>query len=244
MTCEAARPAPFRCPSLLERIAATLALLPRGRAWGSDAGAPAAFHDAAFDPAVFDPEIFDTKSKPGTIIFRFWSAVAEFFYFIETRLCDLRLEFWCATMSETRDLWFAEYGLPDDCDPFPDLCDKVAAIGGARCEYFNERIARKGWRAECFDGSLKCGMRFGGARFGASKATFGGKSTLSLTVRVHTGDPADGPSIISNYRSPRFGRYRFGQRPSCDTVTQPSIAHVRCLMERIAPAHVLVEYVY
>jgi hypothetical protein len=33
----------------------------------------------------------------------------------------------------------AEYGLPDGCDPFPDLCTKVAAIGGTRCEYRRAR---------------------------------------------------------------------------------------------------------
>jgi hypothetical protein len=242
MTCEAARPAPLRCPTLPERIAATLALLPGGRAWGSDAGVPEPYHDAAFDPAAFDPEVFDTKSKTGSVIYRFFAAVATVFHFVEQRLCDLRLEFFCATMSETRDLWLAEYGLPDDCDPFPDLCDKVAAFGGARCEYFNARIARKGWTAVCFDRLQLCGARAGCSQAGARLAMAGPSSALALVVRVFTNEAPAPVTPATHIRRPLAGIFRAGWAPSCDTAAQPSIEPVRCLMERIAPAHVQIQY--
>jgi hypothetical protein len=123
-----------------------LRLLPRGRAWQSNEGGPLPYHVAAFDPAVFDPAVFDAEDKPGTILFRFIAALSHVFHFLRARLCSLRLEIWCQTKNETTPEWLAEYALPDDCDPFPDLCEKVAALGGSRCEYFNARIARKGWR--------------------------------------------------------------------------------------------------
>ena len=239
MNCTADRPAPFRCPTRAEVIAAVLALLPTGRAWQSNEGGPLPYHDAAFDPAVFDAE-----TRPGTILYRYWAAFGDVLKFVNDRLCALRLEFFCATQSETRDLWMQEYDLPDACDPFPDLCEKVAAQGGARCEYFNQRIARMGWRAECFDRSAHCGARFGATKFGARHATFGNANVLALVVRVHTGDPSDLSSIAARNRKPLFGQYRFGQRPSCDTVAAPSISKVRCLMERIVPAHVEIQYTF
>ena len=147
--CEVALPAPLRCPTLAEVLASALKLLPKGRAWQTHEGGPAPPLDRGFNPGAFDNDAFSTRSKPGSTLFRFWKAVAACFTFVTQRLCDLRLEFWCATHKETHDLWMAEYGLPDLCDPFPDLCTNVAAIGGTRCEYYAAIAARSGWSISC-----------------------------------------------------------------------------------------------
>jgi hypothetical protein len=70
----------------------------------------------------------------------------------------------------------------------------------------------------------------------------GNAARNALIVQVHTGDPTDSPSVVTNYRPIYFGNSRFGQRPSCDTIIHPSVAKVRCLMERIVPAHVEIQY--
>lgn len=213
-------PIPWHCPTVQESIDATLALLPRGRAWQTNESGPI----------------------PGSILYRFWQAVGVVRNYLETRLCALRLEFWCQTQSETTDQWMVEYGLPDPCDPFPDLCTKVRAIGGARCEYFNDIIARLGWTAECYERSQHCGARFGTSRFSHRSETFGGTSALGLVIKVHTGEPNVAPTVISNFHAPRFGQFRFGHRPSCDSIEVPSLSPIRCLMDRIAPAHVQIQY--
>jgi hypothetical protein len=118
------------------------------RAWQSNDGGPReGVPTAAFEPAGFDAGAFATDSDVGSILYRFWAAVGAFRNFLESGFAILRLEFWCATHKETHDLWMKrEYGLPDPCDPFPDLCTKVAAIGGARCEYFAEAGRARGAR--------------------------------------------------------------------------------------------------
>lgn len=124
------------CPSHDEITGEALKLLPRGRAWRSREGGP------------------ETTST----LYKFWRAVAFVYAYLTSRLCALRLEFWCATMSETEDQWMKEYGLPDYCEPFPDLCVKVAALGGTRCEYYTEMAARFGWNIVCDD---PCGSKTG-----------------------------------------------------------------------------------
>jgi hypothetical protein len=147
-------PAPLQCRSAAEVLQAILQLLPRGRAWQSNEGGPRMGLVRAFDPGVFDDPPFPTQSRVQSIMLGFWRAVANCVTFILSRYCDLRLEFWCATHKETHDLWMAEYGLPDACDPFPDLCTKVAAIGGTRCEYYAAVAARAGWSITCATGRL------------------------------------------------------------------------------------------
>lgn len=240
-SCPATQSAPLRCPTLEESIQATVALLPRGRAWpvNDGGGTIARFLTWLSGLAGKAPPAWPV----GYVQAGFFCAIGALRNFVEGRLCALRLEFWCASMSETRDLWMREYGLPDPCDPFPDLCTKVAAIGGATCAYFNFIIARIGWRAQCYEIKDHCGTQFGCNRFGARVSVFGGASYLGLIVKVHTGEPNVLPSVIRNFHPPRFGAFRFGQHPACDSIVLPSIAPVRCLMDRIAPAHVQIQYV-
>lgn len=196
-----------RCPTQAEILPQALALLPRGRAWSTHDGLPA----------------------EGTVLRRFWSAVAAVLAFANARICALREEFWCATQAETRDLWLAEYGLPDACDPFPDLCAKVAALGPTRCDEFAAIALRAGWAIECIFAS---GQAFGQCwSFGCSQFGATGDPNGTLRIRVLT---ASSPAWTAPPFTPwQFNQYQFGQPLGCG----PDISGLQCLLARLVPAH-------
>ena len=232
------------CPTRDDLVPQVLALLPRGRAWGNHDGGPFS-----------------------GVMLGFWTAIADVLAFANKRICELREEFFCKTANETLDVWDEEYGLPDGCDPFPDLCTKVAALGSARCEYFQHVCARFGWTIDCVAAKDECGVRFGGARFGvnvaaiapnvprfgtmrfgrrlgcaglaahSAKSKFGSRRSSMLRIIVFT--HASPAYKPPTSRAPRFGRQSFGQRLGCGT---PSIQGLQCLIERIAPAHAEIVY--
>ena len=212
-TCASIRPAPLQCPDRWQIVDQLLALLPRGRAWQSHEAGSMLPQEAAFDDLGFDHRAFVTTDVPGSVLGRYWLAFADVLAFVNSRLCDLRREFFCATHVETHDLWMAEYGLPDACDPYPDLCAKVAAQGGTRCEYFTEVAARAGWAITC---------------------TETGPAELTITV---DGDAS--PSYVGgNNRRPMAGCLRAGQSLSCAA----NLTGVRCLLDRVLPAQIDVTY--
>lgn len=214
-----------------------MALLPLGRAWQSHGRAEQLYVDAAFEAGAFEAGAFETETRPGTILYRYWSALGAVRNFVERRLCDLRREFFCASVVETRDLWMAEYGLPDACDPFPDLCTKVAAIGGARCDYYQAVAARAGWLITCDDLVFRCaGALAGRALAGRGKAGSSPRALCRMRITVLLGDS---PAFTGRlHRRPLAGRLRAGQRLHCP----PDLTPLRCLIERVAQAHVIVEY--
>ena len=154
------------CPLTDDNLPQLFALLPRGRAWGTHDGGP----------------------WPGTVLYRFWRAVAAVFEFANARICALREEFFCATQTETNDIWMAQYGLPDGCDPFPDLCVKVAALGGARCDYFAAIAARAGWSIACIDNQTGCGGSLGFEEAGCFMVggSYGVASEITIQVFLNS----------------------------------------------------------
>lgn len=204
----------FRCPTRVEIFHQLLLLLPRGAAWQSQVAAGVV---------------------PYTVMHAFWFAVADFFFQITQLLCALRLEFWCATQTQTRDLWLAEYGLPDACDPFPDLCAKVAATGGTRCEYYSEIAARAGWSISCANVfSAICAMvgSFLAGQVGAGGQ--GGAATIHVIVHLN-----DSPAYLGRIETqPLAGGFQAGKLLAC----APDISALICLLDRVAPAHVTVIY--
>lgn len=231
-TCQNARPAPLRCPTLVELVASALQLLPHGRAWQSNEGGPAVPANRAFNAGAFNNDSFATKDRPGSTLYRFWRAVATAFDYCNQRLCALRYEFFCATHKETHDLWMAEYGLPDLCDPFPDLCTKVAAIGGTRCEYYAEIAARSGWEIECSDVVGKCGSRVGFSRAGKAKC---GRTMGLAEMRIIVHLPSSSAlQSRGRYLPSISGRMRAGRRQSCG----PSLAPLVCILSRIIHAEI------
>lgn len=204
---------PIRCPTGEEIAHQALALLPRGRAWQTHEGGP----------------------RPGSVLFGFWRSISEGLAFVSSRLCDLRLEFWCATHAETRAEWLAEYGLPEDCDPYPDLCAKVAAFGGATCDFYREVAARAGWDIDCDDDVIECGDLTGDILCGLGQV--GGGSTAG-TVRIIV-YPETSPSYVEPMESgPYAGCFLSGLLLDCD----PGYEALRCVLDRIIHAHVVVEY--
>lgn len=234
-TCEATRPAPLHCPTAAEILAAALAILPKGRAWQSNEGGPRDGADVIFQADAFQNDTFATLYRKPSILLRFWKSVAEVFEFVNHRLCDLRLEFWCATHKETDDLWMAEYGLPDACDPFPDLCIKVAALGGTRCEFYQEIAARAGWSVQCVELTARCGGQAGCAKAGRAQAgNTAAQNRIELIVNLGASAAYTGGPRLS----PQAGRMKAGRAMTCG----PSIVPLECIMSRVVHAEIQITY--
>jgi hypothetical protein len=234
--CAIARPAPLRCPTRAEIMAALLALLPKGRAWQSSEGGPVSGVALGFDPGGYLEGGFQTSIRRPSVLYAFWSAIAEVLTFVNQRLCDLRLEFWCATHKETHDLWMREYGLPDACDPFPDLCTKVAAIGGTRCEYYAAIAARAGWSISCIDSFGTCGVKIGAPASKAGRARPGRRSQAIMKILV---DLKNSPAFTgSAHTLPRAGRFKVGRRLACG----PNLTALECILGRVVHAEIQIEY--
>lgn len=225
----------FRCPTKLQIFRQLLLLLPRGRAWQSGEPAGQAYTLSMAQPGFAQVDMFQALDRPLSVMHAFWSAVADYFYQLTQLLCALRSEFWCATQSKTRDLWMAEYGLPDACDPFPDLCAKIAATGGTRCEYYSAIAERAGWSIECANVfSAICAMAgaFQAGEIGAGGQ--GGAATIHVIVHLN-----ESPAYLGRLETlPLAGAFQAGKLLAC----LPDIASLVCLFDRIVPAHVAVIY--
>lgn len=222
----------MHCPTLEEVTAATIALLPRGRAWQMNEGGPQPGHEVGFAATGFATPAFATTRKKVSVLWQYWRSFAVVLYFLNQRLCALREEFWCRSIAETRDEWMTEYGLPDECDPFPDLCTKVAALGGTRCEYYAEVAARSGWSIYCTENVLFCGSRAGFARAGRARA---GRTMGIAELRV-TVIQEQSPALDNAGRNlpPLAGRFRAGRRHSCG----PDLSPLICILARIVHAEI------
>lgn len=222
---------PFHCPTLFESFVATCALWPRGRAWPvADGDTPFRFWDWIGN-VVGIPARWPT----GFVQAGYSAAIAVVRNFIETRLCALRLEFWCATESETHAQWMIEYGLPDACDPFPDLCTKVAAIGGTRCEYYAAVAARAGWTIGCSTFFNDCGATLGCAEMGCAEV--GGQAgSAYLVIDVYLDES---PAYVAAVESPPYvGNFQIGFSLACE----PDISPLRCVLDRVVHAHLMISY--
>lgn len=223
---------PFHCPTFLESFLATCALWPRGRAWPvSDGSTPTNYYNWLL-ALVGKPSSWPT----GFVQAGYSAAIAAVRNYLETRLCALRLEFWCQTQSETTDQWMIEYGLPDACDPFPDLCTKVAAIGGTRCEYYAAIAARAGWSIDCETIINDCGDGVGCMEVGCGQigpADFG--AILQITVFLPDSPAYSAPLDVLPY----VGNFQVGQGLNCD----PDFTALQCVLDRVVHAHITIEYV-
>jgi uncharacterized protein YmfQ (DUF2313 family) len=248
MTCANGLPAPDICPTQDEIVPQLLALLPRGRAFGTHAGLPPA----------------------GSTIHDFWNAVANVWFWINTRICALKLEFFCATANETLDLWLQEYGLPDGCDPFPGLCAKVAGFGGVTCDYYVALAAAIGWSLSCgADCAADAGAIEAGMAVGPSWPPGVFPVVIDLAASPAAGAPPGlnagcieagmTPSCIAPSAVYAAGCIEAGMPPDCLAVCQPEagcasageawlacfdVAGLDCLLARAAPAHAMIRYVF
>jgi hypothetical protein len=220
------------CPTLDDVTSAVLKLLPRGRAWQTDDGLPMPGQEIGFNPTAFDVDAFSTVQTTPSILWQYWRSFAVVLQFATQRMCDLRLEFWCQSISETRDEWMKEYGLPDACDPFPDLCTKVSAIGGTQCDYYASVAAMSGWSISCIEQVAFCGSRAGNALAGRARA---GRmmNTSQLRIVVFQNESPALANVGKNL-PPLAGRFRAGRRNSCG----PDLSPLACILSRIVHAEI------
>lgn len=210
--CPPASPSLDICPTQAEIIPQLLALLPRGRAWLTHEGAP----------------------QPGTTIWKYWNALAAVWAFVNQRICDLRKEFFCATASETLDLWNEEYGLPDGCDPFPNLCVKVAALGGCTCAYYAAIAATLGWSLLC-PPSTPCALTAGCIEAGMVPGGSNSAGVLQVFVDLEA-SPAFHGSVQTVGAVAGF--LEAGMPVYCG----PDLTALDCLLQRIVHAEVQIVY--
>ncbi len=205
MTCETGEDLD-RCPTKTEILPRLLMLLPRGRAWGNHDGGP----------------------WPGSVLHGFWSALAEMAEYVNERICALMAEFNCGTAVETVDLWASDYGLPDPCDPYADLCDKVRAVGSARCEYYVEVAARHGWSVTCIDSG--CGAEAGLAEADCAVA---GETFIAGTLVILVDLEASSAYVAPSEIQAEAGLIEAGYRVRC----APDFSSLECVMRRVVQAH-------
>lgn len=197
------------CPSDADVAASIAALRPRGAAWRHGG------HDAA----------------PGSTMGRFFEGFGEVAAEGDRRICALVDEYFCSTASETLDVWALEYGVPDGCDPFADLCEKVNAVGDSVPAYAEAVALARGWSisiSEEFITLVQSG-RMGHGRMGTMRMA----AAQGVTWRIAV-DLAASPSYVAaDRRKPLMGRMRLGFAFDCG----PDITPLSCLLRRIAPAH-------
>jgi uncharacterized protein YmfQ (DUF2313 family) len=198
------------CPTADELAPQYLALLPRGRAWGE--GGPG--------------------REPGGILYGWIYALAIVMAAAHATLCTLKLEFFCATATATLDLWQEDYGLPDDCDPYADVCAKVAATGGVTCAYYEEVAASIGWSITC---GTSCAIDCGLIEAGMVGGPVAGPGTLMFVVYLAGSSAFSGSTQVMG---PVAGFLEAGMAPACG----PDITALDCVMQRIAPAHADIVY--
>ena len=204
------------CKTIDETTRQVIANLPPGRAWQTE----------------------ETGPMPGSRLYGYWRAIAELLQFGNQRLCDLHREFFCATRVETDPEWMAEYGLPDECDPFPDLCAKVAAMGGAQCDDYKAIAFAAGWDIDCYEQEALCGA-LADCFYADNAMAFAANSTVTATVYIR----------VYRETSPAYsGPLRGSAYADCLIADgfldcPPDISGLICILNRIIHAHIRVEYI-
>jgi uncharacterized protein YmfQ (DUF2313 family) len=197
------------CPTDAQSAAALAALRPRGDAWRHGG------HDAL----------------PGSVMGRVFAALGRATGAVERRICALVDEFFCVTAAETLDWWRIDYGLPDPCDPFAEVCDKVQALGDSTTGYAIAAALRHGWSVTIVEEWITyvedcvCGLALAGT------AISGAENGVTWRVTI---DLAASPSyVVPSGVEPLAGLLLPGDSLDCP----PDIDPLLCLIRRIAPAH-------
>lgn len=153
------------------------------------------------------------------------------------RVVDLVDEFYCSTALETVDAWAREYGVPDGCDPFADVCEKVNAVGDTTPAYAVAAAARRGWSItidqvfitnveDCCCGLAQVGM-----------ASCGATNGVAWVISVSLSQSA--AYVAQDSYPPLAGLMRAGDMLDCPA----DIAPLVCLLRRIGPAHADLDFI-
>lgn len=244
--CQAEFSDPFRCPSKEEYLRQLMALLPRGRAWQSHeddiAGAFERWPD--INSECGDAQCGDAQCGQQalrverTVMAAYWAAFAEINEYFAQRACKLLDEFFCQTVDETRDWWGDDYGFPDPCDPWDELCEKVAAIGGANCAYIKWAAGTRGWLVDCRDCTAGKATAMAGCAMAGRAYSCGVCEPNALYITI---DLENSPAytVTRLAKLPYAGNWRAGSAILCQ---ETNVKQMECLIERIKPAHVLAIY--
>lgn len=167
----------------------------------------------------------------GSVMGQVFAAFGAAFGPTERRLCALIDEFFCSSAVETRDLWALDHGVPDGCDPFADVCEKVNAVGDSIPSYAVAVALRRGWSLAIVQEfiTLVQSCRMGHGRVGTLR--MGAQDGVAWRITV---DLANSPAYVAaDSRKPLMGRMLLGYAFDCG----PDIEPLVCLIRRIAPAH-------
>jgi uncharacterized protein YmfQ (DUF2313 family) len=197
------------CHSDAELARSLAALRPRGDAW----------RNGGFD------------ALEGSVMGGFFAALGAAFGPSDRRVCAMVDEFFCSSASETLDIWAREYGVPDGCDPFADICEKVNAVGDTIPAYAAWAALRRGWfitiTEEFITAVEDCCMGMG------LMGTMIMGAEQGVTWRIVI-DRARSPAYLAPAATgPIMGLMLMGDSLDCD----PDNEGLRCLIRRIAPAH-------
>lgn len=197
------------CPSDADVALRLAALRPRGDAWRNSG------HDGL----------------DGSVMGAAFAALGAAFGPSERRVCAMVDEFFCSSAAETRDLWALEHGVPDGCDPFADVCEKVNTVGDTTPAYAVAAALRRGWSitiAQEFITVVEDGC-FGMGLIGTVLCA--GEQGVAWRILV---DLAASPAYAAPAgTAPIVGLMLLGDGLDCD----PGIEGLVCLIRRIAPAH-------
>lgn len=157
-----------------------------------------------------------------SVMKQFWYGVSLALYDVHSAIIAAHDEFFCRSITDDFDLWWEEYGLPDQCDPFANnLCAKVQTQGGTSIAYYEERAADLGWATEMKwlqdDDPLYPGIR----------------ATLLVIV--------DSANSETSFNVGHVGTWVLGVQP----LGAPPTGELTCALDRLIPAHnaILVEVI-
>lgn len=223
---------PFFCPTKWQLFEQVCALLRPGRATQTNIDT---VEIAAGEAFAWPPD--NPWGAALTVLQQYWASFAEVLEHLHQRACALIPEFFCSTVNETRAEWHTEYAYPDPCEAYDTLCDKVNAIGGARCDYFVALAARRGWSVACLDcaglvenSSADCS--------GADCAHITCSDDCDATTMIISINTAASPAYVA----PSLSAGADCAAADCTDLCGVDIESLKCLIERVKPAHVKALY--
>ncbi len=213
----------FHCPTKWELWRQILRLLPQGRAWQNHTDRFYGFDEAG------DPDL-DTM----TVIEQFWAAYAEVLEHLHQRACKLIDEFFCESFDETQDWWFTEWGFPDPCEAYEDVCEKMRDVGGARCEDLVALAATRGWVVTCRDCNGVVPAVADCATADCATDCECPPGTVWITIHLDESPAYTAPSVPQAVAD--------CAPADCNSPCTPDVEQLKCLIERVRHAHLKIIY--
>lgn len=180
------------CPDHDAVFLAFMSLLPAGAAWDN----------------------VETSLNRGSVIRQFMSGLALSWLHLEDAMCVALDEWFCTTSTIDKDMWWRDYGIPDECDVYnQSVCAKVSAAGPPTADYLIGLLQQNGFEAS-------------GRWLAGSDAEFPGvRSTFYVLVDTSL-SPAFSEDTLLDF--PLGEGARLGSVDLGDLV---------CMLERYVPAH-------